>query len=149
MGPWVLGVVVLSVGVMAARGIVLRVERQQVVTEINRLQGDLSRARVNSDWCRNSLSVRETSLRQLGLTIDSMRSGVDDFEAMDSRGVPDARFQEYLGLFDRHNDSVAEWDVREGRLREAERTCRTTIEKHNTLTDSLKGVLEAAGIPRG
>jgi hypothetical protein len=134
---------------MAARGIGRRVERQRIVTEINRLQGALSRARVDSDWCQNGLAVREASLRKLGLTIDSMRSGVDDFEAMDSRGVPEPGFQEYLDLFDRYNDSVAEWDVREGRLRESELTCRATIEGHNTIADSLKSVLDAAGIPAG
>lgn len=124
-------------------------ERQQTVEEINRLRNELHRARVSSDRCRGSLQTSEASLRYLGLTIDSLRSLVDSFETLDGRGVPADQYPEYLEIFDSYNDSVASWEGRERRLRSAETACRSTIEEHNAITDSLQTVLTEAGIETG
>lgn len=124
-------------------------ERQQTVEEINRLREDLHRARVSSDRCRGSLVTSEASLRDLGLTIDSLRSVVDSFEALDRRGVPADEYPNYLEAFDSYNDSVSSWEGRERRLRSAEAACRSTIEEHNAITDSLQTVLTEAGIETG
>jgi hypothetical protein len=122
------------------------VERQQTVEEIDRLRTELHRARVSSDRCRGSLVTSEASLRDLGLTIDSLRSLVDSFETLDRRGVPADQYPEYLDIFDSYNDSVASWAGRERRLRSAETACRITIQEHNAITDSLQAVLTEAGI---
>ena len=148
-GKVVLGGIALAVGAMAVSGSMRLVERQKTAAEINALRQELYRARVGSDRCRSSLTNSEASLRQLGLTIDSMRMRVDSFENMDDRGVPAGRYDEYLELFDSYNDSVAVWDTRERRLRTAETSCRETIEEHNALTDSLQRVLQDAGIEAG
>lgn len=121
-------------------------ERQQTVEEINRLRDGLYRARVAADRCRGSLQTSEASLRDLGLAIDSMRSRVDSFEALDRRGVPVDQYPEYLELFDSYNDSVGVWTERERRLRSAESACRRTIEDHNAISDSLQSLLTEAGI---
>ena len=39
--------------------------------------------------------------------------------------------------------------LRERRLRSAEEACRTTIEEHNAVTDSLQAILAEAGIEAG
>jgi hypothetical protein len=128
----------LAVGLLFVVGAKRIVERQQTATEINRLREELYR-----------LQTSEASLRGLGLTIDSLRSRVDSLESMDGRGVPADRYQEYLGVFDQYNDSVAAWEGRERRLRTTESACRATIEEHNALSDSLQAVLADAGIEAG
>lgn len=144
-----MAVLALAVGTLTVTGLDRIMERQQTADEINRLREELYRARVGSDRCRTSLTNSESALRALGLTIDSLRSRVDSFETMDGRGVPAARYDEYLELFDSYNDSVEVWDARERRLRAAEASCRATIEAHNALSDSLQRVLAEAGIEAG
>lgn len=133
-------------GVMIVLGSVRLVERQQTSEEINRLREELYQARITSDRCRGTLLTSESSLLVLGMAIDSMKSRVDSFEALDRRGVPTGRYEEYLQLFDAYNDSVEVWDVRKRRLRTSETSCRETITEHNTLSDSLQAVLSVAGI---
>ena len=136
----------LGAGAMIVVGSMRLVERQQAAAEITHLREELYRARAGSDRCRSSLVNSESSLRLLGLTIDSLRSRVDSFETMDGRGVPAGRYGEYLEIFDSYNDSVEVWETRERRLRAAEASCRATIEEHNAFSDSLQRVLRDAGI---
>jgi chromosome segregation ATPase len=130
-------------------GIQRIVERQRTADRINQLRDELYRARVASDRCRGSLQTSEASLRALRVTIDSLRGRVDEFEAMDRRGVPAERYDEYIEIFDQYNDSVGVWDGRESRLRQADASCRETIEEHNALSDTLQAVLVEAGIVPG
>jgi len=144
----------MTVGLLVTAGVVFAawsrvIERQQTLDEIARLRDHLYRARLASDRCRGSLQTSEASLRGLSVTIDSMRARVDSFEALDRRGVPQARYPEYLELFEAYNDSVEVWDGREGRLRAAETACRETIETHNAISDTLQIVLADAGIEPG
>ena len=139
----------LVVGVLMVTGVTRVLERQRTADEINRLRDDLYQARVSADRCRGTLQTSEAALRSLSLTIDSLRSRVDSFEAMDGRGVPADRYPEYLGIFDAYNDSVEVWEGRERRLRTSESACRMTIEGHNALSDSLQAVLAEAGIDAG
>jgi hypothetical protein len=139
----------VAVGLMILLGIQRIVERQRTANEINRLRDSLYRARVASDRCRGSLQTSEASLLALGETIDSLRVRVESFEAMDGRGVPAARYDEYLEIFDSYNDSVEVWEGREQRLRTTEVSCRETIEEHNAISDTLQSVLAGAGIDAG
>ena len=139
----------LAAGALIVMGSMRLVDRQRADDEITRLRQELYRARAGSDRCRSSLVNSESSLLQLGLTIDSLRSRVDSFEAMDGRGVPAGRYEEYLEIFDSYNDSVDVWETRERRLRAADASCRATIEEHNAFRDSLERVLRDAGIDTG
>jgi predicted nucleic acid-binding Zn-ribbon protein len=141
-----LALAAIAAGSLVVTGAMRLVERQRTANEISRLRDDLYRARASSDRCRNALANSESALRQLSLTIDSLRSRVDSFEAIDGRGVPANRYDEYLELFDSYHDSVTVWEARERRLRESEASCRETIESHNALSDSLQRVLEEEGI---
>ncbi|MEM7414491.1 MAG: hypothetical protein AAF389_03280 [Gemmatimonadota bacterium] len=146
-GLGVVGVVVTAALVVTGAGRVI--ERQSTLQEIDRLRTELLRARMSADRCRGSLQTSEASLRELGVAIDSLRTLVDSFEALDRRGVPADQYPEYLEIFDSYNDSVASWEGREQRLRTAETACRVTIEEHNALTDTLQTVLTEAGIEAG
>ena len=121
-------------------------DQQRTADEINRLRDGLYRARVASDRCRGSLTASESALQGLTSTIDSLRSRVDSFEALGDGRVPADRYDEYLDLFGSYNDSVASWEVRSERLRSAEAACRTVIEEHNALSDSIQAILRVEGI---
>jgi alkylation response protein AidB-like acyl-CoA dehydrogenase len=119
-----------SVAVVVAGGLMFLsidriLERQRTEDQINSLRDDIYRSRVASDRCRGSLQTSQAALLELSVAIDSLRRVVDDYQ---------------------YNDSVGVWEGREERLRTAETACRTTIEAHNVLTDSLQSVLVAAGI---
>jgi hypothetical protein len=121
-------------------------DRQRTAAEVNRLRDELLRARVSSDRCRGSLETSQASLLDLGLTIDSLRTRVGSFQTLEGGGVPAERYDEYLAAFDGYNDSVTSWEGRERRLRTSEASCRETIQGHNAISDSLKSVLNGAGI---
>jgi len=139
---WVAAVVVALLVVLGVRRIV---ERQQTVDEINRLREELYRARLVADRCTSSLQTSEAALRSLRTTIDSLRVEVGDYETASGQ-VPQAVYEEYLGVFDEYNDSVAVWEGRERRLRSAEASCRSTIQRHNAISDTLQTALAEAGI---
>lgn len=135
----------VAVGVLVVLGVQRIVERQRTVDEINRLRDELYRTRLSADRCRGSLQTSEAALQSLSATIDSLRVEVGDYETASGQ-VPEAIYEEYLGVFEEYNDSVAVWEGRERRLRAAEASCRSTIEQHNALSDSLQTVLDEAGI---
>jgi chromosome segregation ATPase len=141
-------VAAVAVALFVVLGVQRIIERQQTVDEINRLREELYRTRLSADRCRGSLQTSEAALHSLGATIDSLRAEVDDYETASGQ-VPEAIYEEYLEVFEEYNDSVAVWEGRERRLRSAEASCRSTIERHNALSDSLQTVLEDAGIETG
>lgn len=141
-------VAAVVLGLLVFIGIQRLVERQRTVSEINRLREDLYRTRLTADRCRGSLQTSEAALRDLSATIDSLRTEVNDYETASGQ-VPQTLYEEYLGVFEEYNDSVAVWEGRERRLRTAEASCRATIERHNAISDSLQTVLEDAGIEAG
>jgi hypothetical protein len=134
-----LGVSTLSVLTVGARRFV---DQRRTTDEITRLRDDLYRARVTSDRCRNSLTGSESALQTLTTTIDSLRGQVESFEALGGGRVPGDRYDEYLAVFDSYNDSVAAWDVRSERLVAAEAACRSVIEGHNAISDTIQALLE-------
>lgn len=121
-------------------------ERQRTEDRINALREQIYRSRVAADRCRGSLQTSQAALLELGVAIDSLKRVVDGYESLPGRGVPAGQYDAYMSVFDEYNDSVGVWEGREDRLRTAETACRTTIEEHNALTDSLQSVLTDAGI---
>jgi len=124
----------------------LRLERRRLAAEVNRLRGDLFQARAAAERCQGSLVNSEARLREFDDVIAGLRAQVDSFEALDPRGVPEDRYEEYMASFESYNDSVSAWEDRAQRLRTAEAACRATIEEHNALRDQLTAVLQDAGM---
>ncbi len=133
---------VLAVTVMGGRTLI---ERRRTVDEIRTLRDQVYRARVSADSCSNELAYQERLFRRFDTVVDSLRGTVRDFESMDERGVPEDHYDEYLEHFEGYNDSVTVWRARATGLRATEAACRTFIEGHNVLADSLRGRLEAEG----
>jgi hypothetical protein len=141
---WVL--VVLALAAVTAAGAWNLIERRRTVREIRSLRDSLYAARLAADSCRWSLATQERRFRRFDATIDSLREEVRDFEALDERGVPEERYDEYLERFEAYNDSVIAWDARAETLQANEAACREIVEAHNALTDSVRRRVEAEGL---
>jgi chromosome segregation ATPase len=137
------GIAVVAALVLSSREIT---SRRRTFDQINTLRERLYEARRRAESCQRSLGAQERAFRRLDETVDSLRAAVSAFEALDERGVPEARYQEYLETFDSYNDSVSAWEAQAEALRAAEEACRTSVAAHNALRDSLQTRLEAAGI---
>lgn len=136
----------LSAAVLLFVGVDRLLERQRISEEVTRLRGELFQARAAAQRCQGGLANSEARLRDFDEVIGSLRARVDSFEALDARGVPEEEYDAYMESFESYNDSVAAWDDRAQRLRTAEASCRATIERHNALRDTLRGVMEGAGL---
>jgi DNA mismatch repair ATPase MutS len=141
-----LALVVLALATIVVAGAMNLVERQHTVREIRSLRDTLYASRVAADSCRWSLATQERRLQRYTALVDSLRGEVRDFEAMDARGVPEERYDEYIEHFEAYNDSVSSWEARAETLRVNEVGCRELVESHNALTDSLRRRIEAEGI---
>ena len=139
-------VAALIVAALGARDIL---DRRRTVREIQSLRDQVYRGRVSADSCRNELAYQERLFRRFDTVVDSLRRKVRDYERMDERGVPEAQYEEYLRQFEGYNDSVAVWRGRAAGLRATEAACRTFIEGHNALADSLRRRLDAEGMGAG
>ena len=140
------GIAIVITGALVFLSIDRILERERIENQINALREDIYRSRVAADRCRGSLQTSQAALLELGVAIDSLKRVVDGYETIPGRGVPARNYDAYMSVFDEYNDSVGVWEGREERLRTAETACRTTIQGHNVLTDSLQAVLTAAGI---
>jgi len=141
-----LALVVLSLAAIVVAGAMNLVKRQRTVREVRSLRDTLYTSRLAADSCRWSLATQERRLQRYTALVDSLRGEVRDFEAMDMRGVPEERYDEYLEHFEAYNDSVSSWEARAETLRINEVGCRELVESHNALTDSLRRRVEAEGI---
>ena len=119
------------------------VERSRERQEILDLRDRVARARISADSCTNVLAYDQMLFRQFDQVVDSLRGEVRALEELDPRGVPEERYDEYMARFEGYNDSVAAWERRADELRASDATCRTLIQVHNALSDSVRGVLEA------
>jgi hypothetical protein len=121
------------------------VERNRERQDVMDMRDRIARARISADSCTNVLAYDQMLFRQFDHVVDSLRAQVREMEAMDPRGVPEERYDEYLERFNGYNDSVAAWERRADELRASDATCRTLIEVHNQLSDSVRKVLEERG----
>jgi hypothetical protein len=138
-----MGMAALSVVVAAglAGGSIL--ERNRFIREIEFLRTDLHQTRFSVDSCKMALVYQEQGFLLFDALVDSLHAEVRTFEDPSRGGVPEARYPEYLEVFDLYNDSVAVWQDRADSLQTSEATCRSLIEWHNLLSDSLRGRLQA------
>jgi len=74
--------------------------------------------------------------------VDSLHAQLRALEDPSQGGVPQARYPEYLEIFERYNDSVAVWEARSDALRANDGACRELVVGHNALGDSLRQRLE-------
>ena len=118
-------------------------ERNRRAGEMRTLRSELERSRFSADSCRTALVLLEDQFRRFDREIDSLRSVVDGYEDPEQGGVPQADYDAYLERFEEYNNSVEEWQHMADSLQAAEARCRSVIERHNRLGDSIQQVQES------
>lgn len=142
MRKLLLGLLALAALGSLAASIWTLVDRSRTRQEIMGLRDRVARARISADSCTNVLAYEQMLFGRFDEVVDSLRAEIRDLEELDPRGVPAARYDEYMERFRGYNDSVAAWERRARALRTSDAACRTLIEAHNALSDSVRGVLE-------
>ena len=122
------------------------IEQERMAQEVERLREGLYRARTTAERCQRSIVAGETELVELKARLDSLRARVDSFEALDERGVPQDRYETYLGTFNMYNDTASTWEERERQLQVADSSCRSVILEHNAMSDSLQALFSELGV---
>lgn len=118
------------------------VEPRQRAREVRE---SLQEERRNAEACRMGLVTAEATFREYDERVDSLRTRVGELEALHPDGVPADSFDIYLEAFDAYNGAVEEWDARVDDLEEERNACVEIVERHNALSDSLRGILEELG----
>jgi uncharacterized protein YdcH (DUF465 family) len=137
----------VAVLVVAVEGGLNLLHRHRTLQALEALRDQVYDARVAADACRNELAYTQRLFERFDTLVDSLHQEVRKLEALDSRGVPQPRYGEYLKDLHAYNDSVASWHLKADSLKAREATCRRLAETHNTLADSLKRRLKREGIP--
>ncbi|HSM60353.1 MAG TPA: hypothetical protein VK849_06125 [Longimicrobiales bacterium] len=132
----------LAIVALGALAVTRVVDHRRTIGEIRDLRDQVYQARLAADSCRFSLSVEEGRFHRFDRRLDTLRAEVRGLEALDPRGVPEARYDEYMERFEAYNDSVASWQEMAGSLRASESACRSIVEAHNALSDSLRRRVE-------
>ncbi len=117
-------------------------ERNRRAAEQKALRVALDRARVSADSCKNTLAYENREFLRFDRMVDSLRTAVEDFEDPEQGGVPQAVYEEYLRTFAAYNDAVKAWEARADSLQASEVQCRTFVEAHNQLADSIRQLQE-------
>jgi len=105
------------------------------------LRDSLRASRAAADSCQRALSYEEALFRDYDERVDSLRNRVRHYESLDPEGVPADSYEVYLETFDRYNDAVPAWRERADTLQTRWAECRTLIEDHNELADSVRTLL--------
>ena len=134
---------VVIVLVAAAFSLDAKLDRRRAMDRILAMRDSLGQLRLRVDSCQTSLAREETDFRRFDAEVDSLRREVRDFEAEDAAGVPEEMYDEYLAAFDRYNEAVPVWEALADTLRSHETDCRSLVERHNLLADTLRRRVEA------
>jgi hypothetical protein len=103
-------------------------------------------SRAEVETCFQDLERTEAHFRAQERLTNELRSRIDRFESMDPRGVPADQYEDYLEVFERYNASLPAWELRAESLRLTSERCRGMAEAHNERADSLRGLMEEAGL---
>lgn len=128
----------LALVVLAALATGPVLERNRRAGEIRVLRIALDQARMSADSCKLTLGWEQEEFLRFDRTVDSLRREVAGLEDPDRGGVPEDVYGEYLEIFDHYNDSVEIWQSRADSLQASDARCRTLVEAHNALRDSIR-----------
>jgi len=135
-----LGALAVIVTAGLAGGSIL--EQNRFNREMGLLRDALQHARFSVDSCKMYLAQEEQRFLLFDEFVDSLHTQLRSLEDPSQGGVPEARYTEYLEIFERYNDSVAVWENRADALQVSEGVCRDIVLGHNALGDSLRQRLE-------
>jgi hypothetical protein len=142
MRPLIIGLIALSVVVLAAVAGGPVLERNRRMAEMQALRDSLDMARFRADSCKVALTLSQEEFMAFDRFVDSLRATVDGFEDPEQGGVPQEEYPEYLETFEAYNDAVDTWELLAENLRGNEAECRALVEAHNELGDSIRTVTD-------
>ena len=134
----IFGVAALALVILAGLAGSPILERNRRRAEMRALRTALDEARFSADSCKTVLALDQEDFLRFDGAVDSLRSKVAGYEDPDQGGVPQAAYQDYLETFEEYNDSVENWQPRADSLKVSEARCRTLVEAHNQLGDSIR-----------
>jgi len=134
--------ILLAVGVAGYRvlgGPSLRAQIEEVRGELGELRGEVQ-------LCRRELVLDEAEFRDFDGEVTALRTRVRGLESLHPEGVPADSYPAYLEVLELYNEAVPEWSRRADSLQGAWERCTALIQAHNHLSDSLRTLLEEAGL---
>ncbi len=145
---WLWVAVVVGAGLLAAGAAALQEVRYQSTPRAHAeaYHAEVRESRAEVETCLDELERNEDVFRAQERLTQELRAQIDAFEAMDPRGVPQAVYEDYLEIFERYNASLPAWELRGESLRRVSERCRALTEAHNVRADSLRGLMEEAGL---
>jgi hypothetical protein len=117
-------------------------DRNRRAAEVEGLRVRLESARMSADSCILTLNWDQEDFQRFNDVVDSLRGEVEGYEDPAQGGVPEEVYTDYLGVFEQYNDSVEVWQVRAVTLQARDARCRTLVESHNRLRDSIRASQE-------
>ena len=140
---WVLaGAIALVSLVTGAVSIVGQMVDNSIRTQAEELRDSVREARVDLNQCLDRMDAKERRFRSHERVTNFLRERVDELESLDERGVPRARYDEYMDVFERYNEAVPEWERLGDSLRTLSATCRAVAREHNHRVGALAAFLE-------
>ena len=112
------------------------------------MRGALTELRQAADSCRTALEREEARLRAEDERLDSLRSLIAYYEALDRRGVPADSYEAYITAFNAYNDAIAPRTFAGDTLQAHWRECRALAERHNLTADSARAIATELGLIR-
>lgn len=122
---------------------------QGKIQEVEALRDQMVAARAAADACLLDRARAEVIFEQADQTVDSIRGVVDDAEIPlpeGGRGVDAEAYPAYLTTVEAYNRAVQEWEAAAVGLQQVDARCRTAVEAHNLLADSLTRYLAREGV---
>ncbi len=118
-------------------------ERRAEIQEMQALRDSLVVLRYEAESCRNLLARDEAEFRRFSDRVDSLRTEVRAYEALDDRGVPGEQYDDYLSAFELYNESVEVWQRRADDLEASAAACTEQTQRHNALAEEVRARTEA------
>ena len=145
---WLWIAVVLGAGLLAAGASALEEMRYQATprAQAEAYHTEVRESRTEVEACLEEMARNETYFRAQERLTGGLRAQLRSFEALDPRGVPTDIYEDYIEVFERYNASLPAWELRGESLRRISERCRDLAEAHNVRADSLRGLLEEAGL---
>lgn len=112
------------------------------------LRAELTGLRDAADSCRTALEREQAQLRADDQRLDSLKSLIDHYEALDPRGVPADSYEAYLEAFNSYNERIPDRTHTGETLQAHWSECRAIAERHNLIADSARALAAELGLLR-
>jgi hypothetical protein len=114
--------------------------------QLEAVRGELRDLRLQVDSCQSGLAQQEVQFRSFDGEVTELQARIRAFESLHPAGVPGDSYVVYLETVNQFNLAVPRWSDEADLLKESWAACRTRIEAHNAMADSLFRMVEAQGL---